>query len=522
MHDIARYTVAEVALASARDYTNPFQEVAARIRVTAPSGAEQVVDAFWDGGRTWRARFSPDEPGEWHWRSEGAGGDDGLNGRQGAVRCVPYTGDNPLYRHGPPRVGDDRFRFVHADGRPFFWLGDTAWNGPLRARQRDWARYLQARRQQGFTVIQFVSTPWRGCGPEQAGGPAYTGTEQIAIVPAFFQRLDSRVTAINAHGLVAAPVLLWAIGLSDPGQALTEPDATRLARYLVARWGAHQVAWLLAGDGRYQGERAARWRRIGRAVFADRHDRPVTMHPGGQQWVGEEFRAEPWYDFIGYQSGHGSSPDHLNWLVTGPPATDWDTPPHLPIVNLEPNYEAHPSYHIDRHFTDHEVRRAAYWSLLVAPPAGVTFGHNAIWVWSEDEEVPEGHPRLGAVGAWHGGLETPGVWSMAILRRFFEQLPAPWWRLRPAPDLLAAQPGDRDPARFIAAARTPGGELAVVYLPVGGDVELRVPQRPTQAAVRWFDPRSGVWAGTAAVTPGVHRLVAPGAGDWLLCLEAAG
>lgn len=525
MPDVPRWTVAEATLESARDYANPLQDLTVRARVTAPSGAEQAVDAFWDGGRTWRLRFCPDEPGDWRWRSESSETrDDRLHGREGAVRCVPYGGDNPLYRHGPPRVAADGRHFAHADGEPFFWLGDTAWNGPLRAREEDWARYLAARREQHFSVIQFVSTPWRGCTAEQAGGAAFTGAERIAVRPEFFRRLDARVDAINAHGLVAAPIVLWAIGPSDPGQALGEPDAILLARYIVARWGAHHVAWMLAGDGKYGGERAERWRRIGRAVFGERHDRPVTMHPGGQQWVGAEFRDEPWFDFLGYQSGHGSSPEHLAWLVTGPPATDWTVAPPLPIVNLEPNYETHLSYHIDRRFTDAEVRRAAYWSLLVSPPAGVTFGHNAIWVWPEREEVPEGHQKLGPVEPWHTGLETPGTRSMAILRRFFDSLPAPWWTLRPAPDLLTEQPGDGDPERFVAVARTADGALAVCYLPRGGDVGIRITPPAGAGAVlaRWFDPRAGAWTDAGTVAPGSHGFTAPAGGDWLLCLGGEG
>ena len=49
--------------------------------------------------------------------------------------------------------------------------------------------------------------------------------------------MDRKVDAINAHGMIAVPVALWAFGPDDPGQALAEVDAVRLARYLLARWG---------------------------------------------------------------------------------------------------------------------------------------------------------------------------------------------------------------------------------------------------------------------------------------------
>jgi hypothetical protein len=39
-----------------------------------------------------------------------------------------------------------------------------------------------------------------------------------------------------------------------------------------------------------------------------------------------------------------------------------------------------------------------------------------------------------------------------------------WWRLRPAPDLVANQPGEVTPARYIAAARSEAGELALMVM----------------------------------------------------------
>src|SRR5689334_17382473 len=54
------------------------------------------------------------------------------------------------------RVSDNRRFLVTADGKPFFWLGDTAWELFHRATREDAERYLQTRSQQRFTVIQAV------------------------------------------------------------------------------------------------------------------------------------------------------------------------------------------------------------------------------------------------------------------------------------------------------------------------------------------------------------------------------
>src|SRR2546423_1907261 len=55
--------------------------------------------------------------------------DEGLHGPEGRVQVAAYTGQTPLYRHGPLRVAKNGRHLEHADGTPFFWLGDTWWMG---------------------------------------------------------------------------------------------------------------------------------------------------------------------------------------------------------------------------------------------------------------------------------------------------------------------------------------------------------------------------------------------------------
>jgi hypothetical protein len=490
------------------------------VRFVAASGRAQAIEAFWDGDGVWRARVCADEAGEWRWTTMCSNAADvGLHGRRGRFECVAYDGDNPRYLHGPLRLAADRFRFECADGTPFFWLGDTAWNGGLRADAADWARYLDTRRAQGFNVIQLVTTQWRGGSADAHHEKGYFDSERLGVNPAFFRRLDAKIAAINARGLVAAPVALWALTADDPGVALSEANAIRLARYQVARWNAHQVVWLLGGDGKYLKNEAfaERWRRIGRAVLAERRDRLATLHPCGQSWVGAAFRDEPWFDFIGYQSGHDfRKPEALRWLVAGPVAAGWSAAPRKPVVNLESNYEAFFGGAGHKPFGPFEVRRAAYWSLLVTPTAGLTYGHNSIWPWNAEAVVPEGHPRLGVVEPWERGLDAEGVRNMTILRRFFESLP--WMRLLPAPGTLVEQPGDRDPSRFIAVARAEQGDCLVAYTPTGATVALRADAAPKGMRARWFDPRKGVWLGAEAAAGREGTFPAPDANDWLLVI----
>ena len=61
-------------------------------------------------------------------------------------------------------VSADGRYLTHGDGRPFLWVGDTAWGIFGRLTRPEITEYLTARAEQGFTVIQMVTVmpTWRG------------------------------------------------------------------------------------------------------------------------------------------------------------------------------------------------------------------------------------------------------------------------------------------------------------------------------------------------------------------------
>lgn len=498
------------------------QRVELLVEFTSPGGATRTVRGFWDGGATWRVRFMPDEPGRWSYRTTSVPSVPGLDGVTGTFLCEPNGGGTPFLEHGPVRVAASGTYLEHADGTPFFWLVDTSWNGALLSDSLDWETYLADRAAKGFSGVQFVTTQWRAAEANAEGLVAYRGYEEIEIDPAFFRRLDARIDAIERHGLLAVPVLLWALGdpHGTPGQ-LPESEAIRLARYILARYGAHHVVVFLGGDGNYSGDNAARWRRIGDAVFDLPGHPPAVMHPGGRHWPYDEWRDVPWLAITGYQSGHGDDAATLRWLHSGPPATKWreEGEPLRPFINLEPPYEDHVAYQSRQPHTAYTVRRALYWSVLVAPTAGTSYGAHGIWSWQTEPGTPLNHPNAGEARVWREAMAFDGSTHAGLMAGLFRRLP--WWRLRPDPELVVVEvPEDDDEAaaRHVAAARTPEGDAAVIYLPVGGRVVVRTERLAPGAAARWFDPRTGEEHAAAQDAEG--GFVAPDGEDRVLVIAS--
>lgn len=164
----------EVLLEAQRDYANPYTEVECWIELEGPGFARRVY-GFWDGGRSFRVRFVATAPGDWRWRvGSNQPEDAGLRG-SGRLRAIEWTEaekrENPN-RRGFVRAGANGRGLVHADGTPFFLLGDTwlaasTWRLPWRGQPAS-ADYVPGpgisfeeavawRKRQGYNSVSFIA-----------------------------------------------------------------------------------------------------------------------------------------------------------------------------------------------------------------------------------------------------------------------------------------------------------------------------------------------------------------------------
>jgi hypothetical protein len=521
---ISKWGGFEQSFESSVAYENPLQEATLSVVFLSPLGETNRVHGFWDGARTWRVRFSPNMPGKWKWTTTCSDtANKGLHLQSGTFLCSAPVTKTRFGQHGPVRAASSGYTLEHDDGTPFFWVADTAWNGALLSTPKDWNFYLQTRVQQKFNAVKWVATQWRASpAGDLKGEMAFTGKEKISVNPEFFRRLDEKADAVTKAGLLNVPVLLWAIGghsaEHNPGAFLPEEQAILLARYMVARWQAHPVVWILGGDGHYFGSEGEKWRRIGRAVFDDIAHAPVIMHPQGRHWVMNEFKDEKWTGIIGYQSGHGDSDESLKWLTSGPITQDWEKTPRHPIINLEPPYEGHLAYNSKQPLSADLVRRTLYWSLLNTPTAGVSYGGHGVWGWDDGTKPPTDHPGSGTPLPWQKALFLPGAQQMTNLVTFFSMIE--WNQLRPLPGAVVNNPGGAKPGKYIAAARSAKGDLTVVYVPEERTIEILLASLPPSPEVKWFNPRTGeTSAAVAVITDTTAQFPTPSEGDWILWMQ---
>jgi hypothetical protein len=445
-----------------------------------------------------------------------------------AAAVPARAADNPFEKHGRLRVAKSGTHLEHADGTPFFFLADTCWTGPALSTTEDWDFYLKDRKAKGFTAIQFnCLSPWRTAPTDVEGRTAYS-IKDGKLIPdeAFFKRLDTRLKAVNDAGLLAVPVLAWAHKKGDAGFDLSEEQLIGLIRSEVTRYKDAHCLYVLAGDARYNTTDADKWKRIGRAVFAEHPGLLVTTHPTGMNWPWKGWEDEKWLTVLGYQSGHGDDANTLKWLYSGSPAEYGKRKAFTrPVINLEPPYEDHFGYQSRKPHSAYSVRRAVYWSLLSAPVCGVTYGGHGVWSWhAKPGEAPTDHPGTGPAKHWKEALNLPGAAQMGFARKLFESVP--WTELRPAGEPVVDQRESKDdPSKYVACAvaTTNDQSVYVIYFPAGakGMVALHIRgglDKNGVDRVQWFNPRTGKF-GRPERTPGRGFLDPPDDEDWVLVVR---
>jgi len=510
----------EITFNSDKSYENPLQDVKTfQLTFHSPTGKTRTINGFWDGGTIWKARFMPDETGIWSYETICSDvKNKGLHGIKGEFTCIPGNDDKEFYKHGRIVRPAGRYHLTYSDGTPFFYLACTAWNGALKSTEGEWDQYLKQRVENNYSAIQFVTTQWRGGDKNSLGQVAFEGSGRIIINPEFFQLMDKKVDRINEFGLVAAPVILWTLQSGQgrelsPGYYLPDDQAVLLAKYIVARYGANHVIWLLGGDGNYTGTYEQRWKTIGRAVFDGTHQGIVGQHPQGRSWIGDVYKDEKWIDIIGYQSSHSNASGTVDWINKGPMSKEWASLPARPLINLEPNYEQ-----IGFKITDRDVRNAVFWSLFATPIAGVTYGANGIWPWLRPGERILNHSDGPGTSPWHESINFPGSIQMGYMAAFIKQFE--WWDLFPAAGLLVEQPGNKVFNQFVSVVSSSDYKTILAYIPIKTTIKIRKPL-PAAYTVRWFNPVTNKYSdGTTEDNGQLLTLSSPEESDMVLVLQA--
>lgn len=478
--DVPVYGVFEVTLTTAQSHSNPYTDVEISATFQGPSSS-MTVSGFWDGSQAYKIRFAPTEVGTWTLVSVQSTDSD-LDGKfegtqfNATVPTPVEISQNEVLRHGFVRVSSSNpHHFEHADGMPFFVIGDAIWRG------WNFDRYASGRFQQlmddrvarGMTVQanadigahgNFAPNEggWPFSSDQTASGSSVDGMTNL-LNPEYFQAMDLRVAYMTRKGII--PLIL----MGDPDGGLTKDSVwlDRFQRYLAARYAAYNVFWTGAKEfeewktGYVEAARA-----IGNALEQwDPYGHPTSIHSANKT-TNDGINSDTWLDYHSWQVGV---------------ATGWSVAPVKPSVNVEfaLNYGG-------------ACSSGQVW--CVATPAQMT---GLMWKNMTAGTYVAGY---GAVECatnsqldWTGECVDNAFYDgIEYMARFYTEN-TNYWQL--APDNTKCS------GTNVSCHLNPGFEY-VVYADDGGTVMVTVDgaSAGTSLAVRWFNPATGTFDGASQTT----------------------
>ncbi len=455
--DAQHWKVFETSFESSLNYSNPFMDVQVDV-LFEKEGKEWKIPAFWDGGNTWKVRFAPPETGSYTYRVISSDrSNKGLNGKKQSLNVTAYKGDNILYLHGMIGISENGRHFSHADGTPFFWLGDTWWKNLCKRLTWDGFRELAAdRREKGFSVIQIVAGPYPDEGPfeemwKNEGGFMYETQDFTILNPEYWTYADRRLQHLVDMELVPAIVGAWGRADCDAMKHVGVEGLERHWRYLIARYGAYPVIWILAGELQNDSKwGVGPWGEVGRYVREiDPYHHPISAHTGGGRRGNPEDDLIISYDMVGgsHNQAIAISSAINNFLAA------YSKEPAMPVLVGETCYEGHMQTGFPY------VQRHMFWQYILSGAAGHTYGAAGIW-----HASVEGHPGCASSAfggrkvydwtTWREGMNYPGAIQVGLGKKLLEEYP--WDKFEPHPEwaedgsFAAGIPGE---VRFIYQPR---------------------------------------------------------------------
>lgn len=541
----------ELTFTAKNTYSNAYTEVTVWVDLTGP-GFHKRVYGFWDGGQTFRVRVVATAAGSWQWRSGSSPSDAGLDGRSGSFTASDWTAveksANPL-RHGFIRATANRQALEHADGTPFFAIGDTWYSvGTNRFKWYDddqerplgpgagFKDYVRYRKAQGYNWVNVIAafpnwetdgrswhlvmddpgkttvrSAWLEFGTGSAknmdneGGRPFLfpgkvpGYENVfpdvnRLNPEYFRYIDRKVDYLNANGFVpfievsrrdASPV--WSKYYAWP------ESYARFIQYVWSRYQANNVVLspvhldiISESIGPADFTRAIR-------MVMDKYGPPpfeTLLSANANPSTLENWGEHSWVTL--HQIGNMR--EHNNYWYLTEIYRDTD---HHPALNGEPYYAG---YKDTRSFgpngykygaeggsekDDRFVRSGMYGSFLSGGLAGHVYGAEGIW--GADIE-PSAPTHMWEAFQWRSGAQ------MQYLRTFAMSIGLRYRDLVPDAGLVSPDKNEvlRGYEGWAYCARTPDRAICMAYFEKGwAGGEIRGARLWSKYRAEWFDPRLG-------------------------------
>ncbi len=440
-----------------------------------------------------------------------------------------WKGKSVDFSHGKLMVSENHRFLVFEDGTPFFYLGDTAWELFHRLSNADAEKYLENRREKGFTVIQAVAlAELDGLNtPNAEGEKPLIDNDPTKPNDKYFAHVDRVIKKAEDKGIFIGLLPTWGDKWNKKWgvgpEIFTPENARAYGKFLGNRYkNSPNIIWILGGDRPVETDtqRQIIIEMAEGLKEGDGGNHLCSFHPSGGSGSAQYFHNEPWLDFNMRQNGHSPSYTERYFMTL----EDYNREPAKPVMDAEPIYEDHPiNFDPDKngHSVATDVRRPLYWDLF-SGAFGHTYGHHSVWQMYAPGREAVNRPLM----TWFEAIDQAGAGQMIYGRLLMESRPfltrIPDNSIIVTGEVPSAVPGRG--AYTYVATRDQQGTYAMVYVPAGRKFGVNMDVIKGENIVAWwYNPRNGEAKRIGKYTnTGIQTFNTPTPGeslDWILVLD---
>ena len=148
------------------------------------------------------------------------------------------------------KVTENRRYLQYENSKPFFYLGDTAWELFHRLNREEATQYLTNRAGKGFTVIQAVVLAQLGglTVPNPYNDLPLVNGDPAKPNEAYFRHVDFIVNKAEELGLYVGMLPTWGSHWALGKAAFNPANARQYGHFLGQRYKDKAIIWVLGGD----------------------------------------------------------------------------------------------------------------------------------------------------------------------------------------------------------------------------------------------------------------------------------
>ena len=391
------------------------------------------------------------------------------------------------------KVSTNKRHLITADGKPFFWLGDTGWELLHKLNKEEATAYFKKRAEQGFNVIQtVVLAELDGLhSPNAYGNIPLIDDDLSKPNDKYFNYIDSLIEIAASFHLYVAILPTWGDKLFKDGWGKGPEIFNAENAYSYGKWigdrfkNKTNIIWIIGGDRdpRENSKDVEVWRSMAKGVTegignSDKglftfHTQPKATG-SSSQW----FHNDAWLDLNMLQTGHCR--DTEVWETV---SNDYNRKPFKPVLNGESIYEEMPVCFNAKELgysNAYDTRKAAYFSVF-AGACGHTYGCGPVIFFGE-----KGSNFFANLHGWKESLDLAGANEMKYLKTLIESRPM----LERIPDQTILMNEGLGVAERIQATR--GKDYAFVYSAYGRPIIIKPGKiSGTKLNAYWYNPRNG-------------------------------